>query len=264
MRKPTLYGFDGVKEILLPIAKKLLKEKMSYPITLIYMKLKFCGAAYKLFDQFFKEEQYVGGIKSPTTRLFNQFHAPLTSTMKANILQEIKSEKSRIRVIFATTALGMGVDARNVNHVIHIGPPSSIESYVQELGRAGRRENDSWATLYWNYSDISSNTHVEKSVREYCLTQTCLRKLLLDYFGYPSLKQERCCSNCHANLVPEVSQKKRNINTNNLKNLLDECLQKYSNECFGDCPMEFEYPDLPSSDVIIRNIDSIICEDDYL
>ena len=49
---------------------------------------------------------------------FAQFHAPQTDHMKAEILEEIKKETSNIRVIFATSALGMGVDAPNVENII--------------------------------------------------------------------------------------------------------------------------------------------------
>ena len=65
----------------------------------------------------------------PAARLFAQFHAPQTNEMKS-IISEIKKQNSRVRVIFATSALGMGVDAPDIRHVIHITPLSSIESYV--------------------------------------------------------------------------------------------------------------------------------------
>ena len=170
-RRPSLYGFDGVKDILLPIAKSLMIEKTNFPITVIYMKLEFCGKAYQFFDKHLGKEQYVGNKKSPRTRLFNQFHSPSTTGMKNDILEEIKLKDSRIRLLFATTELSMGVDAPDIKHVIHIGPPSSIESYVLEFGRAGRTHMDSWATLYFNKSDIAKNTHVEEWIRS-CLLYT--------------------------------------------------------------------------------------------
>ena len=142
-----MYGFEGVKDILLPIAKKLFEERKEFPITVIYMKLQFCGMAYKYFDKVLGNLQYVDGIKTPRSRLFNQFHSPATQCMKSDILDEIKSQQSRIRLLFATTALGMGVNATSIEHVIHISPPSSMESYVQEYGRAGRTNTNSWATL---------------------------------------------------------------------------------------------------------------------
>lgn len=266
-RKPSLYGFEGVKEILFPIAKKLLAEKIAYPITIIYMKLQFCGAAYKLFDKILKNEQYVDGIKSPSARLFNQFHAPTTSGMKDSILEEIKNEKSRTRVIFATTALGMGVDAPNIAHVIHIGPPSSMECYVQEFGRAGRTKSNSWATLYWNNSDIASNTHIEKSIKDYCLTQTCLREFIMTHFGYPCQKQERCCHNCHPNVLNETDFEKhrRKIKkAEELKKHLHNCVEKYSNVTPEYYFMDFDYPDFPSAECIMEAIDDIILEGDLL
>lgn len=60
---------------------------------------------------------------------FAQFHASQTRRMKKDIISEIKKENSRVRVIFATSALGMGVDAPHVVEIIHITPPSSFEAY---------------------------------------------------------------------------------------------------------------------------------------
>ena len=111
----------------------------SAPLTIIYLKLKYCGYAYNLFERVLGDKQFVGETRDPVGRLFAQFHAPQTTPMKKAISGEMRKTDSRIRVLFATSALGMGVDARSsVEHVIHITPPSNIESYLQEVGRAGR------------------------------------------------------------------------------------------------------------------------------
>ena len=167
-------------------------------MTVIYMKLKYCGYAYGLFERVLQEKQYVGETNDPAARLFAQFHAPQTNEMKKSIISEIRKRNSRVRVIFATSALGMGVDAPDIRHVIRITPPSSIESYVQEIGRAGRTGQLSSATLYYNNSDISNNMkHINKSMKDYCqLQDTCLRQFLLNYLGFSCVKQERCCCVC--------------------------------------------------------------------
>ena len=62
---------------------------------------------------------------------------------------------------------------------------------MQEIGRAGRAGIPSHATVYFSNSDIGkSKSHVEDSVRNYCTsTDTCLRKQLLEYFGFRAVEQ---------------------------------------------------------------------------
>ena len=198
MRMSNHHVYESYSDILLPIAKELSVKLENYPMTVIYMKLKYCGYAYGLFERVLQEKQYVGETNDPAARLFAQFHAPQTNEMKKSIISEIKKRNSRVRVIFATSALGMGVDAPDIRHVIHITPPSSIESYVQEISRAGRTGQLSSATLYYNNSDISNNMkHINKSMKDYCqLQDTCLRQFLLNYLGFSCVKQERCCCVC--------------------------------------------------------------------
>ena len=77
--------------------------------------------------------------------------------MKETILKELCSPHSKCRVVFATMALGMGVNIPSVREVIHIGPPRSVREYFQEAGRAGRDNKQSHAILYYNNHDIAAN-----------------------------------------------------------------------------------------------------------
>jgi ATP-dependent DNA helicase RecQ len=64
------------------------------------------------------------------------FHAGLTPSEKKRIQDEFLA--GQLQVICATNAFGMGIDKEDVRLVIHGDMPGSLESYIQEAGRAGR------------------------------------------------------------------------------------------------------------------------------
>ena len=106
--------------------------------------------------------------------------------MKVQILQQMCSTNSIVRVIFATFAIGMGVDVPNIRQVIHVCPPCSVKQYFQETGRAGRDGKPADAILYYNNRDIATNRSIMQSdMREFChATNDCLRKKLLKALDY--------------------------------------------------------------------------------
>ena len=140
-RKPSVFGSESYKSILSPIAEELKTKQVNYPLTIIYLPLKWCGYTFKLFMQILQEKSYFPTDKrEPSHCLFALFHAAQTDKMKNEILNQLTGacEFHNIRVVFATIALGPGVNIPDVGQVIHVGSPRAIESYYQEIGRAGR------------------------------------------------------------------------------------------------------------------------------
>ena len=64
-------------------------------------------------------------------RLFGMFHAKTPQRSKDNIIQSLQDPNGVVRVVFASVAMGMGVDLQWVNIILHYGAPSSIEDYFQ-------------------------------------------------------------------------------------------------------------------------------------
>ncbi|KAK0045017.1 ATP-dependent DNA helicase Q4 [Biomphalaria pfeifferi] len=64
------------------------------------------------------------------------YHAGLTAAKRRSVQKAFMS--GRLRVVVATVAFGMGLDKANVRAVLHYSMAKSFESYVQEVGRAGR------------------------------------------------------------------------------------------------------------------------------
>lgn len=89
------------------------------------------------------------------------FHAGLPVSEK-NKRQE-KWQKSNHKVLVSTNAFGMGIDKENVRMVIHFSPPFSLENFYQEIGRAGRDGEDSYAFLLWNEQELNHLDDVFKN-----------------------------------------------------------------------------------------------------
>ena len=203
-RKPNNNVFDSYDDILKPIAEELKVKKFTYPLTLIYMPLKWCGYAFRLFEEVIESKSRTSltdSLSPMESRLYGQFHAPQTTKLKDEFLCQLTSDSSTIRVLFATVALGLGVDIRGIRKIIHITPPRSIASYYQEIGRAGRDGKSSDAILFYNNSDIAGDK-VEDSMASYCKSEIqCLRLQLLSHFGFgkrscPLPKGHNCCKSC--------------------------------------------------------------------
>ena len=86
------HGADSIENICRPIANNLLTMGIDYPLTIIYMPLKWCGYVYRLFESIMGINQYYppGSLPVPKNRLFAQFHAPQTSAMKEEIIMPAK------------------------------------------------------------------------------------------------------------------------------------------------------------------------------
>jgi superfamily II DNA helicase RecQ len=129
-------------------------------------------------------------------------------------MSSLRESDSVLRVVFATMALGMGVDFKSLGYIIHYGAPRSLEDYIQESGRAGRDHQQSVSRIYWKpceapvYANQSVHRYKElKDVRDYLEnTEHCRRFMLLKYFDpavamtLGSRDSTLCCDYCRSKL----------------------------------------------------------------
>ena len=64
--------------------------------------------------------------------------------------------------VFASVAMGMGIDLHGVDTIIHYGVPSSIEDYFQASGRRGRSGDSAYSIVYWTPKDCQTGDWITK------------------------------------------------------------------------------------------------------
>lgn len=118
------------------------------------------------------------------------------------IISQFTTKCSNLKVVICTSAFGLGMDAPDVYNVIHWGPPSTIEEYVQECGRCGRDGKNATALLYHTGTDFTGFKNVSSCIKSYCQNNdVCRRQGLMQVFD-PScivtkpVPLHMCCDIC--------------------------------------------------------------------
>jgi RecQ family ATP-dependent DNA helicase len=124
-----------------------------------------------------------------------------------------KFMKGEYKCITATIAFGMGINKADIRTIIHYGCPQNIESYYQEIGRAGRDGKESNCYLFYKQKDFIIQQKFIDDIKDtkykqirmtllhqmsrYVSTSECRRKYILNYFGQ-NIKENKCdhCDNC--------------------------------------------------------------------
>ncbi|XP_040850151.1 Werner syndrome ATP-dependent helicase [Ochotona curzoniae] len=150
------------------------------------------------------------------------YHAGMSNKKRKEVHHSFMRDE--IQCVIATIAFGMGINKADIRKVIHYGTPKEMESYYQEIGRAGRDGLQSSCHLLWAAGDMNLNRHLLMEIRDekfrlyklqmlakmekYLHSSRCRRQIILSHFEDKQLRRasfgimgsEKCCDNCRSRL----------------------------------------------------------------
>jgi ATP-dependent DNA helicase RecQ len=176
-----------------------IKEQFTLSLPFGTHRMENCGRLFtNIRDNMGPEFTEPKGIMQtiPCRRFVEIFISATSDELKKKIIRNFIQEDSTTRIVACTEAFALGLDCRNIRQVIHHGVSHSVESYVQEAGRAGRDKKQARAILV-----ASSVSHTSKAMAKYYKEQTTCRRqyIFTTCLGSTCTVTEtkcRCCVSC--------------------------------------------------------------------
>ena len=155
------------------LTEELKTEKNKTRKTIIYCRsINACGELYSMLDSV---------LDGDAISHIGMFHSKTPEALKTKVLDNFVPTDGAVRVVVATTALGMGVNIPDVERVCHFGIPDTIEEYVQEIGRAGRDGRKSYGIMYFKCYHLA---HCDDSMKAFIKNPEtkCRREMVAMHF----------------------------------------------------------------------------------
>jgi superfamily II DNA/RNA helicase len=170
----------------------LKNEGVNFPKHLVFCNtIKECSLVYSALVPEFGHNSL----------LVNMYHSKTPDDVKKFIRKDMEAENGNIRVLVSTSSAGMGVNFKDLQNIVHFSPPRDMDTFIQQMGRAGRDGKASHELLlYRNHRNVIKNLDQEM-LKLVSSTSECRRDIIADCYltsKSESVYANNCCDICEA------------------------------------------------------------------
>ena len=132
-----------------------------------------------------------------TDPIMSMFHRVTSANVKRKVLYQLADKDSRLKVVFCSSSLSMGMNLAAVEYVVHYGPSTTTDAFIQETGRAAREAGARGHSILMTFPRMSSGRSLDPYMKQYIKDGGCLREILLKKFDCQKPDdQPLCCDSC--------------------------------------------------------------------
>lgn len=124
------------------------------------------------------------------------------SSRKTDIITKLSSGLDpNLKIVLCSSSLSMGMNLKTIDYVLHYGPPTTADAFLQETGRVSREANSHGHSIMMTYARMASGRQLDTHMKKYCHKSECLRDILLQKFGCKKPdNQSQCCNVCESDI----------------------------------------------------------------
>jgi len=185
--------FSGFEEYMANLLQQMAAVRLYVECerTIIFFSsLEILETTFSRFRQLLGAHAHINEVKGFRGSRVVMFHRCTAPEIKEYVLEEMRNPLSHLRMVFASSAFGLGIDAKGVTRVVHHSVPKEVNEFVQEIGRGGRGGGEVETVLFDRAIKIS------RDMAAYIATGDCRRAFLCACMGIQYQKQQRCCDLC--------------------------------------------------------------------
>lgn len=133
------------------------------------------------------------------------YHLLTDHDIKQDVIEDMAKADGKTKIVFCSKSLSMGINMAQVKYVIHYGPPTTTDAFLQETGRAAREPKIHAHSILLTFPRMASGRTLDDTMDAYSKVKvSCLRSSLLSKFHCTKPTDQKLCCDICEDVICEV------------------------------------------------------------